>query len=423
MPEALRPISSGSAPDGAESPEALLISAYLEEGEFTPRKHNIDDEHFIAWPQLWAWCMEYQEAAGHAPPISLVKMYHPDFVVTPDVSSAWAAQQVRNEAHLRDLRIRASAVAAASREGDLEGAFEALEGIQRPRSMRMEADDIFDVSVTADRFNVSRIEVPWPTLSRATAGGIMPSELWYIAGRLAHGKSMVMHRFAARAAMSGHRVGIASLEMPSSAVTLRVLGHMANKDRALLGLLRSQDEKERKEAIEIIREKVSGSVKVLDPSHGRINTVNAIEEMCHEYDIVMLDHVGLMQNRSGKRAIDDWRVQAEISNVLREINLATTTPIIGAAQVNRAGEHPNSHALPRPSELAQADALAQDATAVIAIKRLSKHVMKYGTIKLREAAGVTWHSKYDPARGDFDEMSAEAARDLVNEDEAFAEDA
>lgn len=421
MPTVLRPITSGGG-DRNESPEALLISAYLEEGDFTPRKHHIEDDHFVAWSQLWSWCMEYQESAGHAPPISLVRKFHPDFIVEPGVSSAWAAEQVRNEAHLRDLRLRAHAFTAASRDGDLDAAFEALEGIQRPRSHRKEPADIFDVSVTNERFDVTRIEVPWATLQRATGGGIMPSELWYIAGRLAHGKSMVMHKFAARAAACGANVGIASLEMPASAVTLRVLAHMANKDKALLAMLRSPEEKERKEATEIIADRIPGSVKVYDPSHGRINTVGSIEEMCHEFDLVQLDHVGLMQNKLGKRAIDDWRVQAEISNSLREINLATTTPMMGAAQVNRQGEHPNSLALPKPSELAQADALAQDATAVIAIKRLSKHVMKYGTIKLREAAGVIWYSNYQPARGDFDEISHERAMDMRAEDEAFSEE-
>src|SRR5690349_22970936 len=227
MPEVLRPISSGGG-DRNDSPEALLISAYLEEGQFTPRKHHIEDEYFVAWPQLWKWCMEYQEASedNHAPPISLVKRYHPDFIIEPGVSASWAAEQVRNEAHLRDLRARGMAIAAASRDGDLEAAFEAIEGITRPVGHRKEPADIFDVAVTNERFEGTKIEVPWNTLQRATAGGIMHSELWYIAGRLAHGKTMILHRFAAQAAKGGARVGIASLEMPSSAVTMRVLAHM-----------------------------------------------------------------------------------------------------------------------------------------------------------------------------------------------------
>src|SRR5690242_6808832 len=89
------------------SPEALLISAFLETGTFDPEPLHVRDEDIEAWAKLWAFGREYQQVAGTAPPMSLVKQRFPDFEATPDVSVEWAAAQVREAGAMRALRHQA----------------------------------------------------------------------------------------------------------------------------------------------------------------------------------------------------------------------------------------------------------------------------------------------------------------------------
>jgi hypothetical protein len=411
----LRPFT-GSGPDDSDdltSPEALLISAFLSQGVFNPEKHHVTSDDIDGWGKLWEFCHDYQAKAGTTPPPGLVSSMFPEFTPTADVDVSWAAAKVRNAAALRNLRHRSRQMLMAVNDEDVDGAFSAMEGLQRPRGHRKDPVSVFDHSVLAEDFEVSKIEVPFPTLQRASKGGIAPSEYWVLAARLGTGKTHIGLEFMARAAMAGVHCAIASYEMPSKQVNQRLIRKMAGRDASLLRMLDSEDEMERKKGMDATRERVPGDVHVYDPSHGQINTTTFVRELSGDYEFVMLDHLGLMQNAEGKRAIDDWRVQAWISNVVRETTLASSTPILALAQVNRTAESsPNSTRAPKASELSQSDAIGQDADAVITMKRLSKRVTRYEAVKLREGPNASWYSRFEPERNRFDEISKESADEL-----------
>lgn len=333
----LRRPTGGDDDRAPDAPEALLISAYLTQGAFTPHRNSVTDDDIVAWKPLWELCTDYQAKAGKAPPVSLIKERFPEFRVIPDLDPTWAAQQVIDAAVMRDMRGGIHATLKALGEEDLHGAYAELEKVRRPRGFVREPTSVFDHSVITDRFHLSRIKVPYETLDKASDGGIAPAELWYIAARFAQGKSWEAHGYAACAANAGHRVGLISCEMPAAQVGMRILRRIAGRDSMLQRMLTSDNEISRKEAADLLHEKTAGAVNVLDPSHGRINTISAVHDLCEEYDLVIVDHVGLMQDSTGRRAVDDWRVMGSISNQLREVTLETNTPVLGVAQINREG--------------------------------------------------------------------------------------
>ena len=198
--------------DGPQGPEGLFISALLASGEFIPAKYHIDDEDVAAWTGLWTFCREYQSTAGVSPPAHLVKARFPDFHLTPKVDPTWAAFNLSQEAASRRLRFSIADTLKLLGQDDVPGAYAKIEALRRPRSLFKEPDDPFDHSVMASDFDITRIEVPYPSLGRAT-GGIGPGEYWLFAARLGHGKTWVLTKFTALAAMTGYHVGYASLEM------------------------------------------------------------------------------------------------------------------------------------------------------------------------------------------------------------------
>lgn len=412
----LRPHKSLEDREDEEAPEALLISAFLEEGEFSLAKHHVDHEDIEAWRKLWDFCVDYQHKAGGAPPLSLVKQRYPDFVLTKDVNTAWAVDQVLMASASRRIRHAMAAGAMALHEGDVGEAYDAISSVERPRAFAKEPKSIFDHALLEDTFDLGHIEVPWPTLQHLTKGGIGVGELWYIAARFKNRKTYSLSRMAARAATVGCRVGFASLEMPAGMIASRVLAELAGRDEQLLSALRSDDVFERKRAQDKLLERTPGTVSVFDPSDGPVSSTEHIRSMCADFDVVFVDHVGLMRTKDGKRAIEDWRLQATISNVLREITLETTTSVVAAAQINREGENAGSARAPKASHLAGSDALGQDADVVVTQKNLSKRVGVMSADKVRNGPEGNWYVRFEPDKGRHEEIAHDTALELMDQD-------
>ena len=234
--------------------------------------------------------------------------------------------------------------------------------------------------------------------------------LQVLGARLGQGKTWMMLMYAVEAAKRGYHVCFHALEMPAWQVARRSHQLMTNNSD-ILALLRSDDLTEHKRALDHIKDDMSingGTLEILDPSHGRINTTGAVAESCQRYDLVLVDHAGLMISADGHRAIEDWRVQATVSNIFRETTLATGTPIIASAQVKRAGETTGNKP-PKASDLAQSDALGQDADVVIMSKRLNDLVMTNSGQKIRNGPTLDWFSRFDVKANRFEEISQAVA--------------
>lgn len=417
MEASLHPLrKSGNDEEGPQSPEGLLISALLESGDFNPEKYYVSDADIEAWGKLWSFCREYQTHAGEAPPLSLVTKDFPDFDLTKDVNPSWAASKLVEASTMRDMRSRIRTAVDALGMEDLNSAMASFEGIKKPRGHRKDPLDVFDHASMEEDFHVSKIEVPFPTLGRST-GGIGPSELWQLGARFGEGKTQLATCFAARAAKCGYRAVYSSLEMPAKKISRLIALRLAGNDRSLVAALQGNDFKAQKKALDQIAAMTPGSVAVFDPKYGKVGSTSAITEMAGDFDLVIVDHVGLMTTSDGRRAIDDWRAQALISNVLREATLATGTPILCTAQVNREGERPGSSSPPKPGSLAGSDALGQDADVVVTGKRLSTRTMVMEAGKNRDGPELRWWIRFDPAKNRFEEIPKDAMTELAAIDE------
>lgn len=415
------PSSSGEDDEASpQSHEALLISALVESGKWNPETYHVTSDDIVGWGKVWAFCRDYAErASGEAPKQHLVETIHPEFSFTKEVNLAWAAAKVHEDSKARDLRIRTHASMAALQEGDIDGAFDALEQLERPRGHHKPATSLFDVTKLTDRFEHNLLEVPYPTLRRYLKGGMEPAEFMVIAARLAQGKSHIMCRFMATAIDAGWRAACISLEMPTAQVNLRTLKHLSGSNRRLFEMLDSREDHLIKEAAAILEERTPGTLDVFDPSDGNIGNVSFLRDVARDYDAVFVDHMGLMKTGSGARAIEDWRVMATISNVIREITLDTSARVVGIAQVNRGGEHRGTMTTPKAGDIAQADAIGQDATTLITMKRLSRRIMKFSLEKCREGETGGWYGRFDPAGNRWDELSKELALEISADDDSL----
>ncbi len=263
----------------------------------------------------------------------------------------------------------------------------------------------------------TKIEVPYSALGRAT-GGIGRGELWYSAGRPGVGKTFTLCHYAAKAIKTGANVAYLSLEMPSRVISKRIMRDLASSDPKLLMAL-DRGGLDRQQVLAKLRNTTPGDITILDPSHGRA-TSSLIRELLAEYDLVIIDHVELMSTSDGRRAIDDWRAMAQISNQLKEDALAADRAILGAAQLNRDAESESLKA-PKASTLSQSKALEEDGDVVVTMKHQSTRVMIQCAGKVREGAPATWLSLFDPENALFHEITAgEAASIKVRDDERQA---
>lgn len=404
--------SADAGDQGPETPEALMISALLTSGSFDPQRHHLTEDDLECWRKLWQFGVLHHQQSGCSPSLDLVALKFPDFTFTPNVERGYAAYQLHRASNSRKLRRTIRKALTQLGEDNLEGAYDELATITRPRSSRKPAHDAFDHSLIDMDFKVSRIPVHYRTLTRVT-GGIGPGELWFWAARPGEGKTYNLCAMAATAAMAGENVRYVSLEMPARVINHRVRRMMANKDE--LTKLDSSDPMEIKKGIDQLRERVSGDVSVVDPSHGRMTSA-VIREQMDEGTLVMVDHAGLMSTSDGRRAVDDWRAMAMISNSFKEDILATGVPLVAAAQLNRTADTAGNTP-PKLSQLSQSDALGQDADVVVTQKKLSERVRAYSAEKNREGEPARWWGLFDIKKASLKELSWDEAVEIQAVDE------
>lgn len=412
----LRPRGTGED-DGPESPEALFISALLDSGTFDPARYRINEDDLACWRKLFTFGNEYQLKEGVAPPIDLVKRHFPTFEFVPSVGPSWAAHELHRVSSSRRLRTKLREAISHLDNEDVTAAFDTLEGLSRPRSASKAAVSAFDHGHVEQGFDVSKIPVPFQALGRAT-GGIAPAEFWLLGARQGVGKTQIGAAFVGTAVKAGYHVRYISCEMPAWEIAQLARRNMARNDPKILALLDSKDLLEVKKGIDMLKERIDGSLHVVDPSHARITSSTIQEHQLEGADLVVVDHIGLVSTNDGRRAIDDWRAMATISNVTKEGCLATSVPVLAMVQLNREADS-GGFTPPKLSNIGQSDALGQDCDKAVLMKRPIEQasVMVYGAEKVRGGRSVRWYSRYRPDVLDYSEVSKDQAREIAAQDE------
>lgn len=405
--------------------ETLLISAIINnpDDRFLYQKFNIAPEHFIGHQEEFEWVVNYIERIDEVPSAEEVLARFPDFRYSENqVQMAYQAADILEAAAKRELKRKMSDAAYELESGHVASAYSML-GLDAP-TVSAAPISLLDDTTIFDRYNEERdtINLPWDALQGYT-DGIGPAELWYIAARPAQGKSYTLLNIAAEAVLQGRKVIIYSLEMTQLQVQQRMHVILAQ----MLGLgpvshtsirRRNMDLLSYKKLHRDIRDRVKGDFWVITPAEARV-TPALIASKADDFDLSLVDYIGLMHTNEGKASIEDWRIAAQISNELRAVSLGKKCRIIAAAQISRDGDKRWGQMAPKLSQLAQTDALGQDGDVVITMNRYARGALAYSLEKNRHGESyVSWFSKFDPEYGDFEQITRNKADSILDSEQS-----
>ena len=402
-------IHANQSPDDVAD-EALVISALIDSGTFTPWKYGLTENHLSCYYDVWARCIDYQEKTGKAPSLELVRQWDPTFqYISCDIE--WAATQLKQRHAADDMKRKMARAMEELRNGRVDEAYTLLQSTERPRGTRKTPVNIFDAYRDAEDAEEWSLEVPYPTLQRVTKG-LFKGDLWQIGARTSHGKTWQLINYAVHAAEQGARVRYISLEMPGYRMARRVALVLSHGNKETLAGL--NDPTTARRTMYRLRDDLRGSIDIVDPSHARIINVDYLRDLVDGIDMMVVDHVGLLKTSTGSRSVGDWRFAADISNDLKELALGANIPLMSAVQVNRTGATGDVPA--KAHQLSGTDANAQDADVIITFTKRSKHVAYHSTEKVREGEQTKFWTELNPAKGLFNEISEDRALDLMTLD-------
>lgn len=416
----------------SQHPEALLISALVRTGEHQQlAKYGITSAVFHAHHDEMEYVERYIQKNGKAPSKLALRQVFPEFTVWKvDDLPHWCVEVMKS--HRRQSLIDLTdAVLDLVDAGDEDKALSLIEqgasditlsssGSANNFDVFEDWEEVYDsVQTRVDRVRAvgyAGIPTGFNTLDSIT-GGMQPGWFGIIAARLGQGKTWTGVRMGYASAATGHKTMYWSLEQSKLQIAMRVQAfgsrEYAKQPFNPMDLNRGKgfDIREYKKFLQDMRDKRgSGKFLINDTSRGLVtpSTIAANIEV-EQPDIVFVDYLTLLA-----ASTDDWRGTAKLSSELQSIAQRYNIPIIALSQVNRMGIGKEP---PGAEHLSQADAIGQDADLVLTMTMLSKSVQKLKLAKFRHGAGGdTWYAKFSPGTGEYEEISTDAATDLIEDD-------
>lgn len=284
--------------------------------------------------------------------------------------------------------------------------------------MRLLSQHTKSVSLFADIENILTIDssdvisTGFKELDDKLVGWKRGEELVIFMGRTGQGKSWMGLKFAMAAALQGERVGIYSGEMSTQQLQERIL---------CCAKQNYTDTKE--DALEYIKSKNITDIKVLTQKELRRRAnINDIEEFIIREKLTMLviDQLSLMEDCTSKPGTPLRQQFGNISMDLFTLTSKYGLPCILLVQSNRAGSDQKDG--PALENIAESDAVAQNATRVISMKNengvLTLNVLKnrYGDSKMVQRYDVDYGiNKYKPIQ-DFTNQIVNSRKSRQNRD-------
>lgn len=401
------------------STESVLISTMINSGDPTAASsHGINPDHLVGYRDEYVWIMDYVDRYGKMPSERVLAIQFPSFPHSPDeLDPAWPAHEVHQMWCHREALKAVMKAGQLLAEDQTEEAVDVMHSVAytdttiKPKSLVFDTDYFDDYESPDDH----RVHMPWSTLDNHT-NGIGPGELWYWAARPQQGKSSFLIDAGSHAAYKGAKVMMISLEMTKRQCQVRMHAAMGKRLNwttidAVKMLRREYDRRKYGLLLDDIQQNMPGTFDIHDLSDG-FASPSTVMRYAGEYDLILIDYVGLMRADGGGRGIDDWRVAATISNALKEVAMTKKTRIVAAAQINRDGES-SGWRPPKLVNLAQSDALGQDGDVVVTMKRYGRDAEICSIEKNRHGpASKYFFTRYLPNIGDFTEVERDEADDL-----------
>lgn len=403
------------------TPETLMISGMLNQQDAQAHlQFGIVSDHLIGYRTEFDWLTSFHERWGRCPTKDEFTTQFRDFPLSDEQDDIrWVAADVIREYAARVLSRRLIKSSTSLKAGEIEEAYEHLKDLPTFSVSEKASNLLIDPAFLDDYDKPEdRIAIPWETPQRHT-DGIGRGELWYVAARPSQGKTQTLLEIAVDAAMRGHRSIIYSLEMTKRQMQYRVHVGLAHK----LGIkvshhqmrTRQFDMSEYKHILARIAGEVAGEIHIHTAAEGP-TTPGLIGSRAEDYDLSLVDYIGLMRDDTGTPAVSDWRNIASISNQLKSAALSHDARIIAASQINREGIN-NRGRPPKLENLTGSDALGQDGDVVLTLARYASNVTAFSIEKNRHGPSqVPFFTKFEADKGDYAEITMEQARDLRDND-------
>ena len=416
--------------------ETLFISAVLRQDDHkTPILAGVQPKWFASHYEEWDWIYRYIERHRKCPSKPLFKSKFPDFQIIKSDDVEYCLDELREDYLRRSMVIAVDQVADQVRDDvpmatvmeQLQSQLITLQSDSTGTSNESDVVDDWELAYNevarrhdrAKERGQSGIPTGFATLDLET-NGPQEGDYWIVAARLGQGKTGALIRMACTAVVNGFTVQFDALEQSRAQIAMRSHAFLssdhAKETFTSSDLMRGQnfDLLSYKKFLAGLKDTLSGKLIVNDTSRGRVtpSTVAAQIERNHP-DIVFIDYLTLMNQQAG-----DWQAIAALSAELKGIAMQYKIPIVAAAQINRMaiGED-----LPGAEHLAGADAIGQDADAVVTMKQVSRHIVKMKLAKFRHGSdGHVWDNEFRPNSGYFREVSGDEALEIIDEDRAEA---
>lgn len=200
--------------------------------------------------------------------------------------------------------------------------------------------------------------------------GLQAGDLIIIAGRPSMGKTVLGMNIAEHAAIKGDKaVLVFSLEMPSDAITLRLMSSLGRIDqhRIRTGRLNDDDWPRVTSAVSMLSEAnlFIDDTPALTPNEIRSRARRLAREQ-GGLGLLVVDYLQLMQAPGSKenRAVEVSEISRSLKAVAKELNV----PLIALSQLNRSLES-RTDRRPVMSDLRESGSLEQDADVIVFIYR------------------------------------------------------
>jgi replicative DNA helicase len=409
--------------------ETLLISSIVRTGDMGPAlQAGIDPELLKVHSHEWTWLLETYEEIGHVPDQAAFHAKWPSFMVmqTDDVAAhTRAVIDACNKSRLVKASYDALELLSG---GHVDEAIQHVSGeLMSIQTSMVEVNDSFDVidgwaelidqvEDKIDRvrqFGTAGIPTSWSVVD-ANTGGLQGGWLVIVGARPGVGKTYSMVRLGVEAAVRGQKVLYFSLEQSRYQIAMRAqsvfAGTLGLAEINSLDMLKGtvHDTAKLRDTMVSIKDGIEGEFIVNDTSRGNIGPIQiaaAIDK--HKPDLCIVDYLTLLKMEGE----GDWKSVGRLTADLKRIGERYEIPMVVGSQTGRATD-----GLPKVEDLAQADAIGQDADLVITLCRENKlsPTRKFGLQKNRHGPdGMEWYMEWRPGKGIIKEISGDEAERLT----------
>lgn len=342
---------------------------------------NININHFYEYADEYTYILSHFNKYNKVPDLATFLVHFTDFDVVEVLEPV--SYIIEN---LKEEYLYKEGVKVFQRSADLlkQNSYEGLtniliqaEKLLESNSQReihnindMVSERIVDIETKKERGGMVGISSGMPELDRILGGWLPGQELVVIVGRVNQGKSWLLQKFMAEANKQSKTCLLYSGEMGVMQVAYRndTLSDNYSNTQLVRGTITDLEFESYKE--DLARKKDTASpYYVVTPKYfgGRWATVSDLKMLIKKYkpDIVGIDQLSLMTDERGgeSKRIQMGNITMDLFNLTEEFGI----PIIADAQANRNKADVENPENPELADVAESDAIGQNASRVISL--------------------------------------------------------